>query len=205
MATIDMEQVKKLREISGAGVLDCKNALQEANGDAKAALEILQRKAKATLAKKSTRTAANGIIGSYVHAGAKVAVMVEVNVETDFAANNPEFQEFCRNVAMHIAAMSPSYVDLEGVPAADVEKQKGIFADQIKQDEKMAGKPAQVIEKIVEGKVKKWMSEVCLLDQAYVKDMEITVRGYLEQVAGKIRENMKIRRFVRFQVGEESL
>ena len=200
----DMTLIKKLREMTGAGVLDCKNALGETNDDLQAASELLQKKAKATATKKSTRTAAEGLVGSYVHPGSKLAVMCEVNCETDFAAKNEDFQTFVRDVCMHIAAMSPSYLDEASIPAADMERQQGIFLGQMDEDPKMASKPPQVKEKIVTGKMKKWLSEVCLLDQAFVKDSDKTVRGYCEEVVGKIRENIKIRRFVRFQVGEES-
>jgi elongation factor Ts len=200
----DMSLIKKLREMTGAGVLDCKNALGETNDDLKAASELLQKKAKATASKKSTRTAAEGLVGNYVHPGSKIAVLCEVNCETDFAAKNEDFQTFVRDVCMHIAAMSPYYLDEAAIPTDDVERQKGIFLAQMDEDPKMASKPPQVKEKIIAGKMKKWLSEVCLLDQAFVKDSDKTVRGYCEEVVGKIRENIKVRRFVRFQVGEES-
>jgi elongation factor Ts len=200
----DMELIKKLREVTGAGVLDCKNALAEANDDVKAAAEILMKKAKAIVAKKSTRNAAEGRIGTYVHPGDKIAVMCEVNTETDFAAKNDEYLEFVRNVCMHIAALAPVYVSADDIPAEAVAKQKEIFLAQLGEDPKMAGKPQQVLDKIIEGKIKKWHSDVCLMDQAYVKDQEKTVRDYLDAVVGKIRENIKVRRFARYSVGEES-
>jgi len=200
----DMELIKKLREVTGAGVLDCKNALTEANDDVKAAAEILMKKAKAIVAKKSTRNASEGRVGVYVHPGDKIAVMVEVNTETDFAAKNEDFLDFVRNVAMHIAALSPVYVSADQIPAEAVAKQQEIFLAQMDEDPKMAGKPQQVKEKIVEGKINKWHTDVCLMDQAYVKEPEKTVRDYLDAVVGKIRENIKVRRFARFSVGEES-
>ena len=199
----DMELIKKLREVTGAGVLDCKNALAEANDDLKAAAEILMKKAKAIVAKKSTRTAAQGRIGTYVHPGDKIAVMCEVNIETDFAAKNEDFLEFVRNVCMHIAALSPLYVSADQIPAEAVAKQKEIFLAQLGEDPKMAGKPQAVLDKIIEGKIKKWHSDVCLMDQPYVKDQEKTVRDYLDAVVGKIRENIQVRRFVRYAMGEE--
>jgi elongation factor Ts len=199
-----MELIKKLREVTGAGVLDCKNALAEANDDVKAAAEILMKKAKAIVAKKSTRNAAEGRIGTYVHPGDKIAVMCEVNTETDFAAKNDEYLEFVRNVCMHIAALAPTYVSADDIPAEAVAKQKEIFLAQLGEDPKMAGKPQQVLDKIIEGKIKKWHTDICLMDQAYVKDQEKTVRDYLDAVVGKIRENIKVRRFTRYSVGEES-
>jgi len=199
----DMNLIKTLREKTGAGVLDCKNALAEANDDLKLAAEILMKKAKATATKKSTRAAAEGLIGSYVHPGSKVAVLVEVNTETDFAAKNEDFQEFVKNVSMHIAALMPQYVSEKDVPEPVRAKQHEIFLAQMDEDPKMASKPQQVKDKIIEGKIKKWASEVCLLDQPYVKEPEKTVRVYLEEIVGKIRENIQIRRFARYAVGEE--
>jgi elongation factor Ts len=199
----DMELIKKLREVTGAGVLDCKNALAEANDDLKAAAEILMKKAKAIVAKKSTRTAAQGRISTYVHPGDKIAVMCEVNIETDFAAKNEDFIEFGRNVCMHIAALAPLYVSADQIPADAVAKQKEIFLAQLNEDPKMQGKPQPVLDKIIEGKIKKWHSDVCLMDQPYVKDQEKTVRDYLDAVVGKIRENIQVKRFVRYAMGEE--
>ncbi len=198
----DMALIKKLRAMTGAGVLDCKMALGDTNDDIDAAAELLLMKAKATATKKAGRDAAEGIIGHYVHPGSKVVVIAEVNTETDFAAKNEDYLEFVKDVCMHIAAMNPTFVAVEDIPAADYEKQKGIFLGQMDEDPKMAAKPDQVKEKIVEGKMRKWASEVCLLEQSFVKDSDRTVKEYLEAIVGKIRENIKIARFVRYQVGE---
>lgn len=199
MAEVTMEQIKKLRERTGLGVMDCKKALIEANGDEEKAIEILRKKGLATAAKKATRVAKEGFIGSYIHSNGKIGVLVEVNSETDFVARNKEFREFAKNIAMQIAASSPFYVSPEDIPQEVLEKEKEIYREQLKD----SGKPEHVIERIIEGKLKKYYEEVCLLEQPYVKNPEITVRQYLTEQIAKFGENIVIKRFVRFAVGEE--
>lgn len=190
--------VKDLREVSGAGILDCRKALVESEGDMQKAVEYLQKKSLASAAKKSGRIAAEGAVGSYIHMGGKIGVMAEVNCETDFVARTEQFQTLVKDICMHIAAMSPQFVDTDEVPAEDVAKQREIFTEQMKE----SGKPANIIDKIVDGKVKKWYSEVCLLEQTFVKDNDKTVRELLTAAVSKIGENIKIRRFARYALGE---
>lgn len=199
MAEVTMEQIKKLRERTGLGIMDCKKALIEADGDEEKAVEILRKKGFATAAKKATRVTKEGFIGSYIHSNGKIGVLVEVNSETDFVARNEEFREFAKNIAMQIAASSPLYVSPEDIPQEVLEKEKEIYREQLKD----SGKPEHVIERIIEGKLKKYYEEVCLLEQPYVKNPEITVRQYLTEQIAKFGENIVIKRFVRFAVGEE--
>lgn len=193
-------QVKELRKSTGAGVTDCKQALEEAEGDLKAAVEVLRKKGLADLRKKSQRIASQGVIDSYIHAGGKIGVLVEVNSETDFVAQNDDFKEFVHNLAMHIAAANPSYISRDEVPKEILSKEKEIYAAQAKKE----GKPEQVVEKITQGKLNQFYKTICLLEQPYVKDPDIIVEDYLGEVASKISENIVIRRFVRFQLGESS-
>jgi elongation factor Ts len=195
---INAGMVKDLREKTGVGMMDCKKALQESNGDLEKAIEYLRKKGIATAQKRGGRAASEGQIQSYIHAGGKIGVLVEVNSETDFAGKTPDFTEFVKNVAMQIAASSPLSVDREGIPAAVVEKEKEIYFTQAKE----SGKPEKVHEKIVEGKLKKFYSEVCLLEQPYVKNPDITVQDLVNEMMAKTGENIIIRRFVRFQLGE---
>lgn len=195
---ITAEMVKRLRVKTGAGMMDCKKALAETSGDEGKAIEFLRQKGLANARKKESRQAKEGIIGSYVHAGGKIAVMVEVNCETDFVARTSEFQEFARNLAMQVAAASPLYLTREEVSAEVIAQEKTIYAEQARQ----AGKPEKVIDKIAEGKINKYYGDVCLLEQAYVKDQNLTVDDLLQELRGKIGENIQIRRFVRFQLGE---
>jgi elongation factor Ts len=190
--------VKELREITGAGMMDCKTALAETNGDLEKAIDYLRTKGMASAAKKSGRVAAEGAVGSYIHAGGKIGVLVEINCETDFVARTDDFQEFVRDVAMHIAAADPRFVSRDEVTADVLEREKVIFREQAAQ----TGKPANVIEKIVEGKVDKFYGEVCLLEQAFVKDPDQTITQLLTDKVAKIGENIKIRRFARFKLGE---
>ena len=190
--------VKELREITGAGMMDCKAALAETNGDLEKAIDYLRTKGMASAAKKAGRVAAEGAVGSYIHAGGKIGVLVEINCETDFVARTDDFQEFVRDVAMHIAAAEPRFVSRDEVTADVIEREKVIFREQAMQ----TGKPANVIEKIVEGKVDKFFGEVCLLEQAFVKDPDQTITQLLTDKVAKIGENIKIRRFVRFELGE---
>ena len=185
----------KLRELTGAGMMDCKNALVEAGGDLKDAQDVIRKKGLDIAKKKSTREAREGQIISYIHAGGKLGVLLEVNCETDFVAKNETFQSFTRDIAMQIAAAHPLYVSPENIPAADLEKEKAIFLEQVKD------KPEQVRNKIIEGKLMKRYEDICLLNQKFVKDDSRTVQDILTEFIAKIGENIIIRRFVRFEVG----
>ncbi len=190
--------VKELREKTGAGMLDCKKALTETNGDLEKAIVYLREKGLASAAKKSGRIAAEGAVGSYIHMGGKIGVMVEVNCETDFVAKNENFQAFVKDIAMHIAAANPTYVSVDEVPADVVAQEREILTQQAINE----GKPANIAEKMVEGRIKKMYKEVCLLEQEYVKDSSITIAEYLKNTIATIGENIVIRRFVRYQMGE---
>ncbi len=196
--SITAEMVKQLREKTGAGMMDCKKALTEAGGDFDKAIEILRKKGMAQAEKKASRQTSEGVIGSYIHMD-KIGVLVEVNCETDFVARNEDFKAFVKDLAMHIAAASPKYLDRESVPQEVIEKEKEIYKDQVKD------KPANVVDRIVEGKLEKFYEANCLMDQIFIKDPEQkkTIRDLLTEMIAKIGENIKIRRFVRFQVGEE--
>ena len=197
---ISMELVKELREKTGAGMLDCKNALEKANGDINKAIEILREKGLAVAQKRSGRAASQGMVGAYIHMNGKIGVLVEVNCETDFVANTKEFQDFVHELAMQIAATDPRYVKREDVPEEVIAKEKEIYAKQLEEQKK----PPQVIEKIVAGKLEKFYEEVCLLDQPYVRDDKKRISDLLKDLIGKLGENIVVRRFVRFQVGELS-
>ncbi|MBI3555391.1 MAG: translation elongation factor Ts [Deltaproteobacteria bacterium] len=199
---IKSEQVKDLREKTGAGMMDCKKALVESSGDFEKAIEYLRKKGLSAAAKKSDRAAKEGAVSSYIHAGGKIGVLVEINCETDFVARNETFQAFVRDVAMHIAAANPLYVRPEDVPAAVVEKEKEILLAQAKADPKNASKPVAVMEKIIEGKIKKFFDESCLVNQAFVKDSDKTISQLTTEMVAKIGENINIRRFARFTLGE---
>ena len=195
MANITAQQVNDLRTRTGAGLMDCKNALVEANGDADAAAEILRKKGAATRDKKAGRTASEGIIQSYIHTGGKIGVLIEINCESDFVAKNEQFQAFARQIAMHIAAAAPRYVKREEVPEAILQKEKEIATAQ------MAGKPPAAIEKIVQGKLEKFYSEICLIDQPFVMDPDKKVNDLITENITRTGENIIISRFVRFQIG----
>ncbi|HAJ35747.1 MAG TPA: translation elongation factor Ts [Chloroflexi bacterium] len=199
MAEITAEMVKLLREATNAGVLDCKKALTETNGDFEAAVEILRKKGLATAAKKASRDANEGLIGTYVHPGSKVASIVEVNCETDFVARTDEFQQLARDLAMHVTAARPLWVAREDVPADAIAKEREIYAEQMAN----SGKPAQVIERIVDGKLDKWFSEVCLLEQPFVKDPDVTIKDLLTSRIASLGENIRVKRFSRLEVGAE--
>lgn len=192
------KEVKQLRDQTGAGMMDCKNALTEANGDLDKACEFLRKKGLADAGKKSGRTTKEGLIGSYIHAGGKIGVLVEVNCETDFVARTEPFQQLVHDIAMHIAAASPQYVKREDVPAEIIEKEKEIFMAQAKE----SGKPEKILEKIAAGKINKFLAEICLLEQDYVKDTDKTVEQFVKEAVGKIKENINIKRFIRFGIGE---
>ena len=195
---ISAELIKDLRQRTGAGVMDCKTALKESSGDMEKAIDFLRRKGLATAAKKAGRIATDGLIASYIHAGGKMGVLVEVNCETDFVARTEDFQTFVKNMAMHVAAANPQYIRREEVPPHVLEKERDIYRSQARE----LGKPEKVIEKIVEGKVERFFSEVCLLEQTYIKDTDVTVKEVLDSMIAKIGENISIRRFARFQLGE---
>ena len=197
--TISAEMVRKLREETGAGMMDCKAALSDAAGDPEKAREFLRKRGLAAAAKKAGRTASEGVIGTYIHPGAKIGVMVEVNCETDFVARTPEFQSLVKDVAMHVAAASPQYVTKEEVPAQVLEKEKEIYRSQAAAQ----GKPAPVQDKIAEGKLKQFYSDFVLLEQPFVKDTQLTVGQLVAERIGTLKENIVVRRFARFKVGEE--
>ena len=195
---ISAEQVRELREMTGAGMMECKKVLEEANGDKDKAAELLRERGVVKAAKKAGRIAAEGLVESYIHGDGRIGVLVEVNIETDFAAKNPEFREFVKDVAMQIAAAKPEYVRREEVPSDVVEKEKEIMKAQAINE----GKPEAVAEKIVTGKIDKYYSEICLLEQDFVKDPDKTVQQVLTEKIASIGENITIRRFVRFERGE---
>jgi len=195
---ISASLVKELRDKTGVGIMDCKKALQECEGDIGQAIDYLRKKGIATAKKRGGRATSEGQIQSYIHAGNRIGVLVEVNCETDFTGKTEDFSEFTRNIAMQIAATNPLAIDRERVPVEMLDNEREIYATQAKE----AGKPEKVIEKIVEGKLKKFYSEVCLLEQAYVKNPDITVQDVLNEMMAKTGENIVIRRFARFQLGE---
>ena len=195
---ISAEQVKELREMTGAGMMECKKVLVETDGDMEKATELLRERGVVKAAKKAGRIAAEGLVESYIHGDGRIGVLVEVNIETDFAAKNPEFREFVKDVAMQIAAARPEYVRREDVPADVLEKEKEIMKNQAMNE----GKPEAVAEKIVAGKIDNYYADVCLLEQDFVKDPEKTVQQVLTEKISSIGENITIRRFVRFERGE---
>jgi len=196
---ISASMVKELREKTGAGILDCKKALTENEGNMEEAVAYLRKKGLADAKKRAHRAASEGLLGSYVHTTGKIGVLAEINCETDFVARTDEFKDLVKNVCMHIAASNPRYLNSEDIPAEDIEKEKEILRAQAQE----SGKPENVIEKMVEGRLKKFLSENCLVDQAYVRDPEMTIRQFVESVIAKLGENIEIRRFVRYQLGEE--
>ena len=202
MAEVTASAVKSLREKTGAGMVDCKNALLEANGDETAAIEILRKKGMATAGKKAGRVTAEGAVGSYIHMGGKVGVLVEINCESDFVARGDEFQQLVKDVAMHIAAADPHYASREEVPTNTLDKEREILMDQLKNDPKNASKPDDVLAKIIEGRLNKFYEENVLVDQPFVKDPSKTVGELVAEKIGSIKENISIRRFTRFKMGE---
>lgn len=193
---ITTDDVKKLRDATGAGMMDAKKALMESK-NFEAAIILLRKKGHASLAKKSARTANQGLIVSYIHAGSKVGVLLELNCETDFVARNEEFKELGAELALHIAAAGPIYLNREEVPAPVLENEKQIYLDQVK------GKPANIQEQIINGKLEKYYEQVCLLDQPYVREPEKKIKDLIAEKVGKIGENIQVRRFVRFVLGAE--
>jgi elongation factor Ts len=197
MAEITAQLVKTLREKTNVGMMECKAALSEANGDLEAAETILRKKGIAKAEKKADRQAKEGIVASYIHLGGRVGVLIEVNCETDFVAKNENFQAFVRDITLHIAAANPKYVTREEVPEALLAKEKEIAADQVK------GKPANIVDKIVEGKLEKIFSDLCLLEQSFIKDDSKTISDVVKGKIAELGENIVIRRFVRYATGEE--
>jgi elongation factor Ts len=198
MAEISAAMVKQLRERTGAGMMDCKNALSEVNGDMDKAAEFLRKKGLATALKRAGRAMTEGTIQSYIHMTGKLGVMIEVNCETDFVAKNEDFQKFAKNIAMHIAASNPLGIIPEDVPEEIIEKEKEIYRAQALD----MGKPENVLDKIVEGKLNKFYKDNCLLNQPYVREPDITIADLLNELIAKIGENITIKRFVRYQIGE---
>ncbi|MGB6111335.1 MAG: translation elongation factor Ts [Acidobacteriaceae bacterium] len=196
--TISAGMVKELREKTGAPMMDCRNALTEAKGDMEEAVVVLRKRGMASAAKKASRTASEGAVGTYIHAGGKIGVLLEINCESDFVARTPDFQELLKDISMHIAATDPRYIRKEDVTAEDLEREKEIYRAQAAQ----TGKPAPVIEKIVEGKMSKFYEEVCLLEQPFIKEQTVTIAQLIAQKVGKLGENLQVRRFARFKVGD---
>ncbi len=197
MAKIDIALIQQLRERTGLGMMDCKKALEETNGDIEKSIELLRKKGAAVAAKRSDKTTAEGLVHAYIHPGAQVGVLVEVNCETDFVARTDAIKEFAHNVAMHIAAMKPLYLSSADVPASYLEKEKEIIKEQLAQ----SGKTGKVLEQIIEGKLKKIYTDVCLLDQAFIKNDKFTINQVLQELIAKTGENIKIARFARYEVG----
>jgi elongation factor Ts len=194
---ITAKMVKELRERTNAGMMDCKKALTECGGDMEKAAEYLRKKGIASAAKKEGRQTSQGIVDAYIHPGGRVGVLVEVACETDFVARTEDFQALVHNIAMHIAAAAPLAITRDEVDADLIEKEREIYREQMREQ----GKPENIIDKIVEGKIDKYFGEVCLLEQKFVKDPEMTIEDYLKSVIGKLRENMVIKRFARYEIG----
>lgn len=198
MAEVTAAMVKELRERTGAGMMDCKKALAETSGDMEKAVDFLREKGLAAAAKKAGRVAAEGIVESYIHGGGRIGVLVEVNCETDFVAKTDDFRALVKDIAMQIAASKPEYVRKEDVPAEIIEKEKEILAAQAANE----GKPEKIIQRMVEGRIEKYYKEVCLLEQPFIKDPDITVQQLVTEKIAKIGENISVRRFTRYELGE---
>ena len=197
MAGIDAKMIKELRQRTNAGIMDCKEALQEASGDMEKAVDLLRKKGLATALKRAGRETSEGIVNAYIHAGGKIGVLVEVNCETDFVAKTDEFKDFVKNIAMHIAATKPLGIERENVAQEVVDREKEIYRAQALE----MGKPENIVDKIVQGKMEKFFKESCLLEQQYVKDTDITIKDLIHEMVGKTGESISIRRFARFQLG----
>ncbi|MBX7171900.1 MAG: translation elongation factor Ts [Pyrinomonadaceae bacterium] len=202
MSEIKASAVMALRTKTGAGMMECKAALTEANGNEEAAIEILRKKGAATADKKAARVTAEGVVGSYIHMGGKVGVMVEVNCESDFVARGEEFNQLVKDVAMHIAALDPKYVGRDEVPAEILDKEREILLEQLKNDPKNANKPEDVLNKIIEGRLNKYYEENVLLDQPFVKEPSKTIGDLVKEKIASIKENISVRRFTRYKMGE---
>ena len=198
MAEITAALVKELRERTGAGMMDCKKALTATDGDLEKAIDFLREKGLAAAAKKAGRVAAEGLVEAYIHGGGRIGVLVEVNCETDFVAKTDAFKELVKDIAMHIAATNPSYLKREEVPTAELEHEQAVLAEQARNE----GKPEKIIEKMVAGRIEKYYKEVCLMEQPFVKDPDKTISDLITESIAKIGENISIRRFTRYQLGE---
>jgi elongation factor Ts len=198
MSEITAVMVKELREKTGVGIMDCKEALSETKGDVNKAAEFLRKKGLATAAKRAGRAMSQGTIEAYIHTGSNLGTLVEVNCETDFVAKSDDFKEFAKNMAMHIAATNPLGIRAEDVPEETVNKEREIYRDQAAE----TGKPDNIIDKIVEGKIKKFFKESCLMEQAYVRNPDMTIADLVNELIAKIGENISIKRFARFQIGD---
>ena len=198
MAAISAAMVKELREKTGAGIMDCKKALAESDGNVEKAVDFLRKKGLATAQKRAGRAMSEGVVESYIHMGGKIGVLAEVNCETDFVAKTDDFKEFVKNIAMHIAAINPLGIVPEDIPEDVVNREKNIYREQAR----ATGKPDKILDKIADGKLAKFYKDNCLMEQAYVKEPEKTIKDYLTEVIGKTGENITIKRFARFQVGE---
>lgn len=201
MAEISAQLVKQLRERTGAGMMECKKALQETGGDIDKAVDVLRKRGIASAAKKSTRTTKQGVIGSYIHQGSQLGVIVEVNCESDFVARTEDFQELVKDIAMQIAAADPLFIRKEDVTAAALDKEREIARDRAKQE----GKPEKILDKIVEGRLAKYYEEVCLYEQPFIKDNTTTIADLIKAKIAKLGENISIARFVRFKVGDAAV
>jgi len=197
---VTTEMIKDLREKTGCGMMDCKKALNENNGDFEKAIDFLRKKGMAAAAKRADRVAAQGVVESYIHNGNKIGVLVEVNSESDFVARNEDFNKFVKDIAMQIAASAPLYITKEEVPQEALDKEKEVLEAQAKE----SGKPAQALAKIVEGRISKFYEEICLLEQPFIRDPKVTIKDLLASLVAKIGENIVIRRFTRYQLGEKS-
>lgn len=195
---VTAQMVKELREVTGAGMMDCKKALTETNGDKEKAIDYLREKGLAAAAKKEGRIAAEGVVTSYIHAGGRIGVLVEVNCETDFVANTDGFKDFARDIAMQIAASNPKYVRREEVDAKDIEHEKTVLFEQAKNE----GKPEKIIERMVAGRIEKYYKEICLMEQPFVKDPDKTIEELVKEKIATMGEKIAIRRFVRYELGE---
>lgn len=196
---ITSQMVKELRDKTSAGMMDCKKALGDTDGDMEKAVDLLRKKGLAVAAKRAGRATSEGVVETYIHAGGKLGVMIELNCETDFVAKTDQFRELARDLGMHIAASNPVSVDREGVPADILAREKDIYVQQALE----SGKPENIVEKIVSGKVEKYLAEICLLEQKYVKNPDLSIQDLLTDCIGKMGENISIRRFARFQIGVE--
>ena len=197
MARVDLDLIQQLRDKTGLGMMDCKKALQESDGDIEKAIEILRKKGAAVAEKRSGRITGAGLVHAYIHPGSQVGVLIEIDCETDFVARTDDVKQLAQDIAMHIAAFRPLYLSPDKVDPKFLEHEKEIYREQMKD----SGKPAEVVEKIIEGKLKKLYSEVCLLNQAFVKNDQMTVDEKIKEIIGKVGENIKIKQFARFEVG----
>ncbi|MEP0823823.1 MAG: translation elongation factor Ts [Ignavibacterium sp.] len=199
MSAVTTEKIRELRELSGAGMMDCKHALEETGGDLQKAMEVLRKKGAATAAKRADKEANQGVVEAYIHAGGRIGAMVELNCETDFVAKTPDFKALAHDIAMQIAAMSPRYISREQVEPSVIEKEIEIYKTQAKNE----GKPANVAEKIAQGRLDKFYEEVCLMEQSFIKDSGKTIKDLLDEATAKVGERVSIRRFMRYHLGED--